>query len=480
MRKIDELIDDYDIENEKLNINEVKISKEEVNRIKEITMAKTGLSYTKGTKKRYIIPLAAVMTIILSFAVVFAQGGLSSIYNKIFGENIKYVNDMGTIIDESYSSNGITFNVASMVGDENSFYIVFELVKENGESFGKSDYVYFERLRLDMKGSGGYTFNEIKDDNPNDNKATFILIGNTEKKTAGNKLTLLLSDIMEYSINKQKTSFEPYDFLTANQEYINQYLIKNERKSTDNVIDDNTSEDERKKTNEINDITPDQILPIKDSNISLGDNLVDLYINNVGFAEGKLCMRFALMNLEQRDIGDIYFTDKNNTDNSLYSDFVFSENANDINYEYYIFNIQNMDELSNYNLTYSTTDEINTIKGDWEVSFKADYKNTTHTINVNKEAEIEGKRYIVKNIKISPIALNVQMKNSLIDNIRNPGYELNDIAKVIMKDGSAVEIVSGGTSTNTFTSTLNLIFTQPIDIIQIDKVKVGDLEIKIN
>ncbi len=247
MRKIDELLDDYDIKNEKLNINEIEMSKEEVNRIKEITMLKTGLSYKHGTKKRYIIPLAAAMTIILSFAVVFAQGGLSNIYNKIFGENIKYVNDMGTFIDESYSYNGITLNVASMVGDENSFYIVFELIKENGESFGKSDYIYIEHLRLDMKGSGGYSWNEIKDDNPKDNKATFILVGNTEKKTAGDKLTLLLSDITEYSINKQKTSFEPYNFLTANQEYVKQYLIKNDEKSPMNAVEENISEDERKK-----------------------------------------------------------------------------------------------------------------------------------------------------------------------------------------------------------------------------------------
>lgn len=480
MRKIDELINDYDIKNEKLNIKEEKISKVEINRIKEITMLKTGLSYRKGTKKRYIIPLAAVMTIILSFAVVFAQGGLSSIYNRIFGENIKYVNDMGTIIDESYSSNGITFNVASMLGDENSFYIVFELIKENGESLGKSDYIYIDKLRLDMKGSGGYSWNEIKDDNPNDNKATFILIGNTEKKTAGDKLTLLLSDITEYSINKQKTSFEPYDFLTTNQEYINQYLIRNDEKSPVNAVEDNISEDERKKINEINDITPDDILPIKNFNISLGDNFNDLYIDNVGFAEGKLCMRFALMNPEQRNISDIYFIDKSNLNNSLYSDFVFSQEADGIKYEYYIFNIQNMDELKNYNLIFNTTDKINTTKGDWKVTFKADYKNTTNTIKVNKDVEIEGKKYTVKNIKISPIALNVQMNNNLIDNIENPGHELHDIAKVIMKNGSLVEIGSSGTSTNTFTTTLNLIFTQPIDITQIDKVKVGDLEIKLN
>ncbi|MBP1926638.1 hypothetical protein J2Z76_002507 [Sedimentibacter acidaminivorans] len=480
MGKIDELLDDYDIKNEKLNINEIEMSKEEVNRIKETTMLKTGFSYKYGTKKKYIIPLAAVMTIILSFAVVFAQGGLSNIYNKIFGENIKYVNDMGTIIDESYSSNGITLNVASMVGDENSFYIVFELIKENGESFGKSDYIYIEHLRLEMKGSGGYSWNEIKDDNPNDSKATFILVGNTEKKTAGDKLTLLLSEITEYSINKQKTSFEPYDFLMANQEYVKQYLIKNDKKSPVNDVEDNMSEDERKKINEMNDITPDEILPINNLSILLGDNLNNLYVDNVGFAEGKLCIRFALKDSEKRDISEIYFTDKSNSDDRLYSNFMFSQEANGIKYEYYIFDIQNMEELKNYNLTCSTTDKINVTKGDWKVSFKADYKNITHTIKVNKDVQIEGKRYTIKNIKISPISLNVQMRNNLVDNIENPVHKLHDILTVTMKDGTEVEIGSSGTSTNPLTATLNLIFTKPVDVTQIDKITVGDLEIELN
>lgn len=480
MRKIDELLDDYDIENEKLNINELEISKEEVNRIKEITKLKTGLSYKNGTKKRYIIPLAAVMTIILSFAVVFAQGGLSSIYNKIFGENSKYVNDMGTVIDERYSNNGITLNVASMLGDENSFYIVFELIKESGESFSKSDYIYIDKLRLDINGSGGYSWNEIKDDNLNDNKATFMLIGNTERKITGDKLTLYLSDITEYSVNNQNTIFEPYDFLTSNKEYINQSLIINEQKSKVNLADDNVSEEEREKINEINDITSDELLPTKQMNIQLVDSMNDILVDNIGFVEGKLCMRIALMNHEKRDINEIYFSSKNKPEDRLYCEYMFTENADGINYEYYIFNIKNMYVLENYILSYSTTDKISTTKGEWEVSFKADYKNTTHTIKVNKDIEFRGERYTVKNIKISPISLNVQMRNNLADSIENPVHKLHDIINVTMKDGTEVEIGSSGTSTKLFTATLNLIFTQPIDVTQIDKITIGELEIELN
>lgn len=45
-----------------------------------------------------------------------------------------------------------------------------------------------------------------------------------------------------------------------------------------------------------------------------------------------------------------------------------------------------------------------------ESNFKADYKNMTETRRIDKEVTIDGKRYLVKNIKISPIALNVELK----------------------------------------------------------------------
>ncbi|HQC70743.1 MAG TPA: DUF4179 domain-containing protein, partial [Sedimentibacter sp.] len=200
MTKIHEIIDNIDIENEDLKIAKSKVSKEEKNRIFEMALNKANIRKEKTFSRKYILSIAAAMTLILSFAVVFAQGGLSNIYYKLFGENIKYVTEMGTIIDESHSSNGITFNVSNMLGDENSFYIIFEIIKENGESFKDSDYIEFDRFSLDFKSSGGYTWYQIEDDDKNDNIATFILSGNTKNKISGNKLTISATDITEYSI----------------------------------------------------------------------------------------------------------------------------------------------------------------------------------------------------------------------------------------------------------------------------------------
>ena len=140
MKKIHELLDDINLddinmEDENLDIIESNLTKEERNRILQGTLNKAGLKRKTFLGRKSILPLVAAMTLVLSFAVVFAQGGLSNIYYKLFGDSTRYVTEMGTVIDKSSTSNGVTLNVASMVGDENAFYIIFELIKENGESF---------------------------------------------------------------------------------------------------------------------------------------------------------------------------------------------------------------------------------------------------------------------------------------------------------------------------------------------------------
>ena len=479
LTKIHEIIDNIDIENEDLKIAKSKVSKEEKNRILEMALNKANIRKEKIFNRKYILSLAAAMTLILSFAVVFAQGGLSNIYYKLFGENIKYVTEMGTIIDESYSSNGITFNVSNMLGDENSFYIIFEIIKENGESFKDSDYIEFDRFSLDFKSSGGYTWYQIEDDDKNDNIPTFILSGNTKNKISGNKLTISATDITEYSIKEPAVKFDPYNFLIDNQDFIEQNLEKNLQKSTPDIKNhDNYSKEEIDKIEEIYRLTPNYVLPWKYLNIPADEGLNEIYIDNIGFAENKLCIRIALSDKEMHSLGEIYFANKNSPEDILYNEFMLSEEKNGIKYYYYIFNIENMEELKNYNFIYDIVSKLSTTRGEWNVTFKADYKNTTKTIKVNKETKINDKRYTVKNIKISPIALNVELKNNFSDNYENPVHNFSEAISVIMKDGTKIEPTSSGSGTNPLTSYIYLMFEQPINTGQIHKIVIGDIEIE--
>ena len=477
MKKTDELLDDFSLQNENININEVKISETEIDRIKKLTLTKAKLK--RPMTRRLILPLAAAMTLILSFAVVFAQGGLSNIYYRLFGENIKYVNDMGTVIDESYSANGITFNVANMVGDENSFYIIFEVIKEGGESFKESDYIEFETLRLDFSSSGGYTWYETEDDNPNDNKATFILIGNTEKKTAGKKLSLMAENFTEYSFKEPENKLNVYDFLLNNSSYQNQELVKNNNMPYI-PVDENMLEEEKEKIKYMENIVPKEVLPLNNLSIPIDDDMNSIYIDNIGFAEGRLCIRISREDYGNGSLGDFYFENKESSKETLYSSFVLSEEYDSVQYDYYIFDIKDMEMLKNYNLIYNTVNMLDTVEGKWEVSFKADYKNTTRTVYINKEVEMDGKRYVVRNLKISPLSLTVKLSNNLVDNISDRDHNLNNQVSVKMKDGSTVELSNWGTSTNPLTSTINMIFLKPVDMEQVSSVIIAGIEVNIN
>lgn len=474
MKKIDELLDSFSLENEDMVFQEEEMSREEAKRIKKMTLQK--LNRKKPASRRFILPLAAAMVMLLSFAAVFAQGGLSAAYHRLFGENIRYVNDMGTEIQESSTSNGITLNVANMVGDENSFYIIFELIKEDGTSFKKADYIDFEHLNLDFGGSGGYTWYKIEDSDPDDNKATFVLIGNTEKKAAGKKLALTAENFTEYSIEEPENKFDLYGFLAENTDYQDQELKINENKPYI-PVDENMPEDEKQKAQHIRDITPEKVLPFIGLNIPAAEGTGGVSIDNAGFAEKNLCLRIVRQEYGDSSLGNIYFESKSNADEKLYSSLVLTERRGGTDYDYYIFEIKDMEELKNYEFKYDMVNKTNTVNGHWEVQFRANYKNTTVTVPVNRSVILDGRKYTVDNIKISPLSLTVKMYNSILSG-NERGGRLNDSVEVIMEDGSKAEISSMGTSTNPLTSTINMIFLKPLDTTKIQKVKIGDIEIE--
>ncbi|MGB4437632.1 MAG: hypothetical protein WBJ13_00080, partial [Sedimentibacter sp.] len=279
--------------------------------------------------------------------------------------------------------------------------------------------------------------------------------------------------------NDDNEGFNIYEFLTENEGYINQNIINNYNK-VPVVNDDNLNDEEVAKEEYKYNVAPDNILPMKYLNVLIGDKNNNIKIDNVGFVDEKLCIRFASMNKDDQDIGDMYLSSRNDKSDEKYSEYMFSEEKEGIKYEYYMFDIKNMDELKKYNLKYSIVKNINSTVGECKVSFKADYKNTSNKFRVNKEIEVGGKRYTVESIKLSPISLNIQLRNNILDNIENPVHNLTDIVTVIMKDGSIAEVGSSGTNTNALNATMNFIFKQPIDLTLVDKVVIENVEININ
>lgn len=499
MKKIHELLEDISMDNENMEINEVFMSKDEKYRILEAALKKAGLK-RRAIGRKYIFSFAAVMVLMLSFAAVYAQGGLSLIYHRIFGENIKYINNMETTIGERFTATGtvynmankfgkegtskaeITLNIVSMIGDENSFYIIAELIRENGENFLDSDYISFDELRLMLNSSGGYTWYQVEDDDAQDNKATFIIAGNRRKNLVGKELSLYLKNLNEYSDREPVKAFDAYEFLSVNKSFINQPLEKNIDKPDEISIDTGMAEEELNKKKEEAVLMPKNVLPRKYSGIFVEEDFNDIYIENIGFAENRLCIRFGYTNWEDNRLGQIYFVRKDNKEDvkhPLYT-FNFTDKEGGAEFCYYTFDIKSMEELKDYELKYTLIRKIRTTEGEWNVKFKANYKNTTETVYVNKKTVIKGREYTVRNLKISPISINIEMLNNLTDYKDELRHSISEDVSVILKDGSVVEVNQRGSSSNKLTSGINLMFERPVDTSQIEKIIVGSIEIHLN
>lgn len=531
-KRIEEIIDDINVDNENISI-ESNISKLELEKIKVLTLKKieakqheekniaikqliNNLEEIKSKKislevrnykkdnqeyiskpykknkwiKRKIISIAASITIILSFVGVLAQNSLSNIYYEMFGENIKYVEDMYTQINKSYSNNGIKLNVLNIIGDENSFYIIFEIEKEDGKSFNDKDYLMFERFHLDLgvQSSNGFVLEPIEGDK---GKITYAIKGNASKKIFNKQMSISLKNIEVYNENYVDTNFDMYDFLINNSEYLKQnpegnnykkkllQELKN-LKDTNLNNDPNLEEEIVGKTEYEYEIEPKNILSKNKQNIMTFENNFtvnqnNISINNIGFVDGKFSIILHL-DSENTEINDIKLVNKFDIDD--YKLYEWSRIEEE--YIYYTFDVKNMDDIKDYKLNYTISETKEKISGEWSVNFKASHKNLTKKINVNKKIYIDEKEYNIKDIKISPISLNIKINENIIEKIKNPSnYISSEDILVEMKDGTFIESISGGTSNSDGKITLNLIFEKPIDIKNVKSVKIGDIDIEI-
>ncbi|HBD64670.1 MAG TPA: hypothetical protein DC038_09570, partial [Clostridiales bacterium] len=209
-------------------------------------------------------------------------------------------------------------------------------------------------------------------------------------------------------------------------------------------------------------------------------NLGDIYIENIGFADNKLCIMMAFTDSEKYSLGTISFVNKDDSDDIKYGNFFNVEESGVTEFHYYIFDIRDMAELENYYFKYEIMSKLGTTEGEWNINFRADYKNASRTIVTNKDAEINGRNYTVKNIKFSPISINVEISNKLLKPEEKTYHDFSNSVTVILKDGSEAEVNQSGSSTNALSSSLNVMFKQPIDIRQIDRIRVGSLEVPVD
>lgn len=64
---------------------------------------------------------------------------------------------------------------------------------------------------------------------------------------------------------------------------------------------------------------------MKYSNIPMADGINEIFIDNIGFVENKLCIRITESNSQDNSIGEIYFVNADNTEDILSNEFMFAE-----------------------------------------------------------------------------------------------------------------------------------------------------------
>lgn len=165
MKHIDELLEEIHLREEDYEMfQEEPVTDEELqeikNRVLEVVRKEkvgedivaeatvTELEKKRRRKiKRWILPLVATLAIGSSLAAGVASGNLSEIFHVIFGENTANIGDSGLELGISDTQQGITLNVQGIVGDKQNAIILFDLTKEEGESF-KGNNIEFGKLNF--------------------------------------------------------------------------------------------------------------------------------------------------------------------------------------------------------------------------------------------------------------------------------------------------------------------------------------------
>lgn len=193
------------------------LSKEEKERILKMAANKLEAENKKRTdriviqprmKKRRILTVALIA--VLAFATtafaaeLFQWDTRISNYFGIGDKNSASLSGGGMNVGVSDENGGVIIKAVQTIGDGNNMYILFDVTVPEGEIIDPQSGFDMIRLRIGGRADGptgmGYSCDMIEDDNAEDNKATFLLAMDANKKINHKKIKITFKDLRHYVI----------------------------------------------------------------------------------------------------------------------------------------------------------------------------------------------------------------------------------------------------------------------------------------
>lgn len=263
--------------------------------------------------KRWILPLVATLAVGSSLVAGVASGNLSEIFHVIFGENTANIGDSGLELGISDTQQGITLNVQGIVGDKQNAIILFDLTKEEGESF-KGNNIEFGKLNFrveekkSLKGwnpfkiysttesSGSFGWGLIDEGYQKPDQLTFKLDATIDQNLIGSEGILEIEDITEVQTEYWDSEVNLVDFFKAHPELLSQAAIPMPEDllhytSAEELKYEGYTADEIKK---IMDDIPTRALPSRNLNLDLYPEFESNWrVDNIGFINNQLHIRMS-------------------------------------------------------------------------------------------------------------------------------------------------------------------------------------------
>lgn len=449
--------------------------------------------------------------------------------SKPITNNSNFLNTAGVMIESSDTNAGLKLTARGIVGDDRAIYIAIEVETTDGQDFTKKqednlNAIHFQtvHLKLDNDKLGQYTGCTRIDDGSQKGKATFLIRDIIRSKTTedikNHHVTITLTNLLHTTHDIEDIGMEGnlYDIFTkyeepADSDYsfyslrrIGEYT-EEENKQIEEFFSQRMKGDLRgdelqKRTDELIEsglLLPLYLLPETSTEITFSTKYPKLAITNMGIKNNIFTFNITmndelsyneLLNkrllLVNRRTGVIVPTtmdinrwdDEGDTTGKMLSAHFVAFGA-----------ITSAEQLKDYYLArggYYARDIIN--DGQWTLNFQLNYENTTRIYSPEKKTTIAGFDATINKIKISPLSLTLLYQ--LEETMTTEKKELfqhqwsmdRDVLYLLMKDGTKINYLSSRSmdmEENIYT--IDAIFPYIIDLDQIDKIVLGEIELSL-